>query len=322
MTSTQINNVPFGATGTTSAETPKFDNIASPNSYTYTPSTNQIIDLTTCSANTDFDTKIAVYLTSDINAGGRIAYNDDDDAGSAGCSHSNLHSTLTNVPLNAGVSYTILVGGYGNYVGTYDLLVVVAGTTIISTRPFSATGTVTSDAEQGTTFPYYANTYFLRPNLDKYLKLTLCTPTTNFDAAIQVLKEELDGTYTSIAAADVDPNCTVGFGDFSATINTVLVQANTNYKVLVGSYNSSLPESNLSYELLVTDNEPGYEITPLTDDQQLADLITDTETIIDSIVTGFPSFFAINVGEGSFFSRVRYIGLCRLVHWSDKIKPR
>ncbi len=84
--------------------------------YSYTPSSDQCVDVTLCNGNTDYDTKVYVYAGSC--AGSAIACNDDS------CSSplfSDYVSSLSGVALTGGTTYYFVVDGYAGACGNFVL---------------------------------------------------------------------------------------------------------------------------------------------------------------------------------------------------------
>jgi hypothetical protein len=80
--------------------------------YRYAPSTDTQIEIDLCASS--YDTKVFVYENS---AGNEVACNDD------ACGDTGFQSSLTMVPVTAGNVYYIVIDGYGNECGSYDLVV-------------------------------------------------------------------------------------------------------------------------------------------------------------------------------------------------------
>ncbi len=79
--------------------------------YGFTPIHNMAITVDLCDS--QYDTKLYIYAGA---PGNLIACNDD-----AGCGYSGYQSKLENVPLSAGVTYYIIVDGYGGECGSYAI---------------------------------------------------------------------------------------------------------------------------------------------------------------------------------------------------------
>ena len=91
--------------------------------YTLNVSQATTFDITVCSQNTDFDTKLEIFTnnedcTNPVSTGN---YNDD-----ATCEFSTLQSSILGVTLQPG-QYYVVVDGWGTSNGTYELQVSVAG---------------------------------------------------------------------------------------------------------------------------------------------------------------------------------------------------
>jgi hypothetical protein len=115
---TVITSWPFEDTGTTCSYNNDYDEVCpysgstSPDVvYSYTAHGNEVIGLELCSSL--YDTKLYVYAGA---VGNLVACNDD-----AGCGYSGYQSIIQNVSMTAGVTYYIVVDGYGGACGTYTL---------------------------------------------------------------------------------------------------------------------------------------------------------------------------------------------------------
>jgi len=116
-----IPGLPFSDTGATCGYVNNYDEVcpytgsASPDVvYKYTPTAAEAITVDLCASS--YDTKVYIYAGG---VGNLVACNDD-----AGCGYSGWQSQLTNVALTAGVTYYIVVDGYGSACGTYDFQVI------------------------------------------------------------------------------------------------------------------------------------------------------------------------------------------------------
>ena len=72
--------------------------------------------LSTCSAGTNYDTKLSVFSGS---CGSLVCIDGDDDHT---CTHTNLHSEVSFAAVS-GTTYYVLVHGFGSANGDFDLLV-------------------------------------------------------------------------------------------------------------------------------------------------------------------------------------------------------
>ncbi|MBE0661291.1 MAG: fibronectin type III domain-containing protein [Bacteroidales bacterium] len=123
-----ISSLPYSATGTTTGYTDNYDAICPYNApgspdvvYSYTPASNGFIDISLCNDLTDYDTKLYVYDTQNPITGDEIACNDD------ACSTLNFPdpyvSQILGVEVFSGVTYYIVVDGYGGDNGNYEITV-------------------------------------------------------------------------------------------------------------------------------------------------------------------------------------------------------
>jgi len=115
-----IPSLPFSDTGATCGYVNNYDEVcpysgsASPDVvYKYTPGSATAITVDLCASS--YDTKVYIYAGG---VGNLVACNDD-----AGCGYSGWQSKVSNIALSAGVTYYIVVDGYGSACGTYDMQV-------------------------------------------------------------------------------------------------------------------------------------------------------------------------------------------------------
>jgi hypothetical protein len=114
-----IPTIPFADTGNTCGYLNDYDEACpytgslSPDVvYSYTPANDIFVDVDLCSSL--YDTKVFVYENT---AGNLVACNDDY------CGSTGFQSELALLPMTAGNTYYIVVDGYGNDCGEYDLLI-------------------------------------------------------------------------------------------------------------------------------------------------------------------------------------------------------
>ncbi len=88
--------------------------------YRFTPASNVTVDVLLCNGMTDFDTKLYVYDSCPPTMGQPVACSDDACTSDAG---QGFVSALWNLTLQAGITYYIVVDGYGNEAGDYTLTV-------------------------------------------------------------------------------------------------------------------------------------------------------------------------------------------------------
>lgn len=86
--------------------------------YRFTPATPITVDVLLCDGWTDFDTKLYIYDSCPPALGQPVACNDDACTSAAGQGYV---SALWNLPLTAGVTYYLVVDGYGDAAGAYEL---------------------------------------------------------------------------------------------------------------------------------------------------------------------------------------------------------
>jgi len=115
-----IGALPYHDTGATCSYVNDYDEICpysgsiSPDVvYSFVPTNNNPITVDLCASS--YDTKVYIYAGAQ---GNLVACNDD-----AGCGYSGYQSKVAAVPVTAGVTYYIVVDGYGSSCGTYDMVV-------------------------------------------------------------------------------------------------------------------------------------------------------------------------------------------------------
>lgn len=93
-----------------------------------------MIDVTVCSANTDFDTKLEIFTAdADCNETTTGYYNDDD----YNCEFGGAQSSIFGAALDAG-TYYIVVDGYAGYEGNFEINVTQAALAVEPVDPFEA----------------------------------------------------------------------------------------------------------------------------------------------------------------------------------------
>jgi len=119
-TATVITALPYNDTGATCGAVNDYDEVcpytgsASPDLvYAYTPTSATAITVDLCAS--QYDTKVYIYAGG---VGNLVACNDD-----AGCGYSGYQSKVENVALTAGVTYYIVVDGYGSACGSYVMAI-------------------------------------------------------------------------------------------------------------------------------------------------------------------------------------------------------
>ncbi|MDD5064570.1 MAG: hypothetical protein PHQ35_07435 [Phycisphaerae bacterium] len=130
-TAVAIASLPYSDTGDTTGQTddyheicPYSDNGGAPDVvYSYTPASNVVISIDLC--NSSYDTRLFVYegTCGAPDSGEQIACSDDD------CGNDGYKSELPYVSLTAGNTYYIVVDGYGDYAGEYEINVTQVSTT-------------------------------------------------------------------------------------------------------------------------------------------------------------------------------------------------
>jgi len=123
-TATVIASLPFTGFGNTDDCSNNYDEVCPFSGslsgdavFSYTPPTNQILNLSLCNAGTDYDTKLYVY-EGGVTPGSPHAC-DDDFCGFAG----GYASQINCLPVSGGTEYLIVVDGYGGQSGNFELTV-------------------------------------------------------------------------------------------------------------------------------------------------------------------------------------------------------
>ncbi|WP_188605634.1 HYR-like domain-containing protein [Aquaticitalea lipolytica] len=191
------------------------------------------ITVSTCSANTTYDTKLGVFTDC-----GEVCVTGNDDAGSTvGCNHSYLHSTSTFASVE-GVEYRIYVTGWSSNAGTFELSVDCA---CPNDYPEISCGDVVSgNTTTGAVNNISCNTSL---NTSKGLWYTLigtgdpvtvstCSANTNYDTKVGVFTDCGDVCVTG----NDDAACQHSSLHSTSTFNTV---AGQEYQIYVTGWSSS-----------------------------------------------------------------------------------
>jgi hypothetical protein len=177
---TAIPSLPYSDAGTTTGYTNDYDAVCpytgstSPDVvYSFTPAANMSVNVTLCTATTNYDTKLYVYAGTC--GSGEVACNDD------ACSSplSSYVSRLDGVALTGGTTYYFVVDGYGGAAGNYTIEFTEAAPAAPTTCP--TTGTLYSQLPHGPADTWSAGT---------------SGQTTSFNYTVA---ENFDGTLMSIA---------------------------------------------------------------------------------------------------------------------------
>ncbi|HEU5253143.1 MAG TPA: hypothetical protein VFU16_07455 [Solirubrobacterales bacterium] len=89
--------------------------------YSWTPSENGTVDVSTCSGSSNIDAVLAVYTGSDVDALTPVAANDDGPAGESFIGGCNFTDSEVSVDVTAGTTYRIAVDAAGGEVGRFTL---------------------------------------------------------------------------------------------------------------------------------------------------------------------------------------------------------
>ena len=116
-----INELPYYDTGSNVSATDDWPVSGSDDkdiAYKITVTQTTTLDISTCNADTDFDTKLSIFDACD----GQEIYYIDDNYVNGACSYDNYWAYLVDVVLDPG-TYYIVVDGYGGQVGNYGISV-------------------------------------------------------------------------------------------------------------------------------------------------------------------------------------------------------
>ncbi len=259
------------------------------------------INLTLCSPNTGFDTKLHVY---EYGCGSLNCVAGNDDASPA-CSYllsgQNLLSDLT-FTSTMGTEYHILVNGHQGETGNFELKVECASLsndlctdaiaiTCGNTYPGSTTGasnTGQPSASCGTT-PSAPGVWYAITGNGQEITLSTCNSNTNFDTKINVYKDGC-GTMTCIGGNDDGINCTHmlnGSYRFSTYVfNSVIGE---EYLALVNGFNGNTGD----FDLDVTCSQAVCS-TPAVTYNTLCN-VTDNSNFYVDVVVSFGSGFSYTI---------------------------
>lgn len=208
-----------------------------------------IVNVSTCSYNTDFDTKIEIFNCDRTTTGHR---NND-----APCENGNQASILYDVPLAAG-DYYIVVDGNNGATGIWNLMVWysdpsephIAG--LPFRHPFSTEGQSNNWDVQWSDGDDVA--YSLSLSHQAAIDVTLCTEGTNYDTKLEIFNA--NGTTTG--HYNDDAYCAFS-GYYSSISNAVLAAG--SYEIVVDGYNGKTGDFEIAVSYhsdFVVDNFP-YE---------------------------------------------------------------
>lgn len=128
----EILSLPYSDNGQTLTRNDDYDEIcpwaatAPDVVYEYSPPGAQTIDVTLCTGVTDYNTKLYVYQDICPNTGNPMACNEDSCSNPPHYEFTSI-SRLTNLSLQAGHTYYIIVDGWSSHEGLYTINVTVAG---------------------------------------------------------------------------------------------------------------------------------------------------------------------------------------------------
>ncbi len=151
------------------------------------------LDVTLCSPNTDYDTKLEIFNADGTSTG---HYNDDDDYCNAGPMW-DYNSSLWDRHLSAGEYYIVVDGWYGE-TGNYGLQVEYASDYVISSLPYthngSNVGKINDWRLQGWGGDGADVAYYINLATSSTLDVTLCNANTDYDTKLEIFNA--NGTST------------------------------------------------------------------------------------------------------------------------------
>ncbi len=249
---TVIGGLPYNDLGTTVGFNNDYDEVCpytgstSPDVvYSYTPGGDCSIDITLCGL-TDYDSKLYVYEGSC--PGTLVACNDDECVSELGQSYV---SELLGVGLSGGVTYYIIVDGYGGDSGNYEIDVTgdcgggggngetCGEAIIVGSLPYSALGTTVGFAnDYDEACPYTGSSspdvaYRYTPAANETIEISLCGAGTFYDTKLYVYENSCPGTLTACN----DDACPGYISELSEAYNAeVALSAGSTYYIIVDGY--------------------------------------------------------------------------------------
>jgi len=207
--------------------------------FTFTPTTSETFKLETCSGATPFDTGIEVWDGCPIEGGVLLACNDD----GTGCA---AFASSLDVAMDAGVTYTIRVGGWDGASGATDLVIsvsagppandecanavaITAGSTPFNT--FGATGITVACLKFNNQNIYNDLWYSYTPEGSGNCTISLCGA--SYDSKIAVF----DGCSGTLIACN-DDSATCGAGSLQSELSFTPT-CGTTYVISVGAFGAA-----------------------------------------------------------------------------------
>ncbi len=226
------------------------------------------IDISLCSSQTNFDTKLEVF---DVYGKSKGYFNDDD----FDCSINGTYSKLSNLSLAAG-TYFIVVDGFNGETGNYQLNVSYTYNYDVTTIPFLHDGTNENSVDnwnvQGSDGKDIS--YRLVLNSGKTISVTTCGENTDFDTKLEIFNA--NGTTTGFYNDDTDDPDNCDWWPTSSTLEDVYLPAGTYY-IVVDGYNGETG----NYEIFITDGGLNKSNTN-SDSMKNSNLFVDSDKILSN----------------------------------------
>ncbi|MBN1457008.1 MAG: hypothetical protein JW912_04060 [Sedimentisphaerales bacterium] len=259
-TATVISALPYTDTGDTTGQTDDYDEICpydAPGSpdvvYSYTPASNITVDIDLC--NSAYDTKLYVYESTcgAYQSGSQIACNDDD------CGSDGFKSQLNSVTLTGGNTYYIIVDGFGESAGTYEINVterivlpgdVCSSAIEITSLPYTDTGTTVSMNDDYYEICYASAAgapdvvYSYTPSYSAAVRIELCN--SSYDTKVYVYEDTCGEVLSGTQIACNDDAC--GTDGSRSRIDYVVFNLGSTYYIVVDGYGNYAGD----YELTVS----------------------------------------------------------------------
>jgi len=202
------------------------------------------ITVSTCSANTTYDTKLGVFTDC-----GEVCVTGNDDAGATvGCNHSYLHSTSTFASVE-GVEYRIYVTGWSSNAGTFELSVdcacpndypeISCGDVVSGNTTTGAVNNISCNTSLNTAKGLW---YTLIGTGDP-VTVSTCSANTLYDTKLGVFTDCGEVCITGNDDAGATVGCTHSYYHSTSTFNTV---AGQEYQIYVTGWSANAGAFNLS----------------------------------------------------------------------------
>lgn len=213
----------------------------------------QQVTMTTCDANTTFDTKILVY-TGSCSSLTCVTGNDD----MSGCGFGSFRSSVT-FPSTNGQTYYVLVCGFGSATGTFGLNVSCAGGSVANDACSGATSVACGGSVSGSTIGAtidnvgggFCGTSITAPGVwhsvvgtGGIMEVTTCNAGSNYDTKLSVFS----GSCSSLSCVGGnDDDFTCGLNGLRSTVSWNSVAGQTYY-ILVHGFSAGTGNYTLSVD--------------------------------------------------------------------------